>query len=48
MGFYDREVNFYRSLAGAIDVRTPRCYHADIAPTAPRSCSCSRRSPARA
>jgi hypothetical protein len=30
MGFYDREVNFYRSLAGAIDVRTPRCYHADI------------------
>ncbi|HEV3353428.1 MAG TPA: phosphotransferase [Acidimicrobiales bacterium] len=31
MGFYDREVNFYRSLAGAIDVRTPRCYHADVA-----------------
>ena len=30
MGFYDREVNFYRSLAGTIDVRTPRCYHADI------------------
>jgi aminoglycoside phosphotransferase (APT) family kinase protein len=30
MGFYDREVNFYRSLADSIDVRTPRCYHADI------------------
>jgi aminoglycoside phosphotransferase (APT) family kinase protein len=31
MGFYDREVNFYRSLAGSLDVCTPRCYHADIA-----------------
>src|SRR3954467_13657041 len=30
MGFYDREVSFYRSLAGAIDVRTPQCYFADI------------------
>src|SRR4051812_9519554 len=30
MGFYDREVNFYRSLAGTIDIRTPRCYYADV------------------
>ena len=30
MGFYDREVNFYRHLAGTVPVRTPRCHHADI------------------
>ena len=30
MGFYDREVSFYRALADCVDVRTPRCYHADI------------------
>lgn len=30
MGFYDREVNFYRSLGGKIDVRTPHCYYADV------------------
>ncbi|MBV9041831.1 MAG: phosphotransferase [Acidimicrobiia bacterium] len=30
MGFYDREVNFYRSAATKVDVRTPRCYHANI------------------
>lgn len=32
MGFYEREVCFYRHLAGRIDVHTPRCYHADVAP----------------
>ena len=31
MGFYDREVSFYRSLASTVGVRTPRCFHADIA-----------------
>ena len=31
MGFYDREVSFYRDLADRVDVRTPRCHHADIA-----------------
>ncbi len=31
MGFYDREVSFYRDLGGRLEVRTPRCYHADIA-----------------
>ncbi len=31
MGFYDREVNFYRQLGGRVDVRTPRCHYADIA-----------------
>lgn len=31
MGFYHREVSFYRELAGTIDVRTPQCFHADIA-----------------
>ena len=30
MGFYDREVSFYRQLAGHLDLRTPRCHHADI------------------
>jgi aminoglycoside/choline kinase family phosphotransferase len=30
MGFYDREVSFYRSLADRLELRTPRCYHADI------------------
>ncbi|HVV35126.1 MAG TPA: phosphotransferase [Acidimicrobiales bacterium] len=30
MGFYHREVSFYRELAGRIEVHTPRCYHADI------------------
>ena len=28
MGLYDREARFYRELAGAVPVRTPRCYHA--------------------
>ena len=31
MGFYDREVSFYRELGGRLEVRTPRCHHADIA-----------------
>lgn len=31
MGFYDREVNFYRELARTIDLRVPACFHADIA-----------------
>jgi hypothetical protein len=31
MGFYDREVSFYRNLAERVAVRTPRCHHADIA-----------------
>ena len=31
MGFYAREVNFYRSLSATVDVRVPRCLHADIA-----------------
>ena len=31
MGFYDREVSFYRGLADRVGVRTPRCHHADIA-----------------
>jgi aminoglycoside/choline kinase family phosphotransferase len=31
MGFYDREVSFYRELGGRLEVRTPHCHHADIA-----------------
>src|SRR5689334_20938903 len=31
MGFYDREVSFYRDLGGRLDLRTQRCHHADIA-----------------
>ena len=31
MGFYHREVSFYRELAGTIDIRTPQCFDADIA-----------------
>jgi aminoglycoside/choline kinase family phosphotransferase len=31
MGFYDREVSFYRELSGRLEVRTPQCHHADIA-----------------
>ncbi len=28
MGFYLREVNFYREIAGGVDIRVPRPYHA--------------------
>jgi hypothetical protein len=31
MGFYDREVNFYRHAAATMPVPTPRCLHADMA-----------------
>jgi hypothetical protein len=31
MGFYDREVSFYRELAADLELRTPRCHHAAIA-----------------
>ncbi len=30
MGFYDREVNFYRNASRQMPVRVPRCYHADM------------------
>ncbi|MFK7918067.1 MAG: phosphotransferase family protein [Ilumatobacter sp.] len=33
MGFYIREVNFYREVAGDLDVRVPRAYHADTSDT---------------
>lgn len=32
---YYREVQFYRTLAGALPIATPRCYHADIAGEGP-------------
>jgi aminoglycoside/choline kinase family phosphotransferase len=32
MGFYEREVNFYRLLAPSLDLGVPRCLHADMAP----------------
>jgi aminoglycoside/choline kinase family phosphotransferase len=32
MGFYEREVHFYRELAGSLEVRTPRGHHAAMAP----------------
>lgn len=31
MGFYDREVNFYREAGSSLPVPVPRCVHADIA-----------------
>jgi hypothetical protein len=31
MGFYLREVNFYREVAHTLDIRVPRAYHADAA-----------------
>ncbi|MEY2468092.1 MAG: hypothetical protein QOF21_790 [Actinomycetota bacterium] len=31
MGFYAREVNFYRYLADRMDVRVPQCFHAEVA-----------------
>ena len=33
MGFYLREVNFYRELAGSVDVAVPDAYHADASAT---------------
>jgi hypothetical protein len=33
MGFYLREVNFYQQLAPTIDLRVPRCFHADSSAT---------------
>jgi aminoglycoside/choline kinase family phosphotransferase len=33
MGFYLREVNFYREVAGNLDVRVPRAYHAAASKT---------------
>ncbi|HMH59376.1 MAG TPA: phosphotransferase [Galbitalea sp.] len=33
---YEREVNFYRSLASRAGIRTPRCYYGDIDPTSGR------------
>lgn len=32
MGFYTREVNFYNQLSSTLDLRVPRCHHADAAP----------------
>jgi hypothetical protein len=32
MGFYAREVHFYRNLAAVTPIRTPRCYFADVDP----------------
>ena len=32
MGFYAREVSFYREVADQVGVRVPRCHHADIGP----------------
>jgi hypothetical protein len=32
MGFFEREVRFYRELAASTPVRTPRCYFADFDP----------------
>ncbi|MEM9036333.1 MAG: phosphotransferase [Actinomycetota bacterium] len=31
-GFYEREVSFYRELSPDVDVRVPRCHHAEMAP----------------
>jgi hypothetical protein len=31
MGFYDREISFYREAASSMPVPTPRCLHADMA-----------------
>jgi hypothetical protein len=33
MGFYLREINFYKQLAPTINLRVPRCYHADCSPS---------------
>jgi hypothetical protein len=33
MGFYTREVNFYKQLSTTVDLRVPRCYFADADPT---------------
>ncbi len=30
MGFYDREVSFYRHLADEVALRVPRCFHGDV------------------
>ncbi|HJR26945.1 MAG TPA: phosphotransferase [Acidimicrobiales bacterium] len=32
MGFYDREVSFYREVAASVGVRVPACHHAAIDP----------------
>ncbi|MFM7535628.1 MAG: phosphotransferase [Acidimicrobiales bacterium] len=32
-GFYEREVRFYRDLAGSLPVRVPAAYHAEVAPS---------------
>ena len=32
MGFYDREVNFYRHVADEVDIPVPRPYHVDAGP----------------
>jgi hypothetical protein len=32
MGFYLREVNFYREVAGSLSIRVPHAYHADSGP----------------
>lgn len=37
MGFLEREVVFYRDLAGSTPLCTPTCYHADVDPVAGRS-----------
>lgn len=33
MGFYTREVNFYRQLSTTLNLRVPHCYFADAAPS---------------
>ena len=30
MGFYEREIGFYRELAADCPVRTPRCYFGEV------------------
>ncbi len=37
LGFYEREVRFYRQIAGTIDLRTPHCYYAAYDPAQVRS-----------
>lgn len=33
MGFYTREINFYRQIAGEVDIRVPRPFYADASET---------------
>jgi hypothetical protein len=46
MGFYEREIGFYREFAADCTVRTPRCYFGEGGDGQPeRRCFCLRTSP---